>query len=196
MSVAEWSGGTTTQLAIWPKGADYAKRNFIWRVSSAKVEDEESVFTSLPGVSRCLMILDGQLRLVHEGHYDIRLGRFEQDNFDGGWLSRSYGRVTDFNLMTTSGEGRVQVVEVEPSTSRTIEPMPVVDAWECVSEVFYFLDGMELSPSDGSTLSVAEGDVLVLHSETGDRPESSLMLHNRSNTTAQTVRAVIYHPAR
>ena len=29
-----WSGGTTTQLAIAPKGALYAERSFLWRVSS------------------------------------------------------------------------------------------------------------------------------------------------------------------
>lgn len=45
-----WSGGTTTQLAIYPEDADYGKRNFTWRLSSATVEAEESVFTSLPGI--------------------------------------------------------------------------------------------------------------------------------------------------
>ena len=38
-----WSGGITTQLAIWPEGADYGARKFDWRISSAVVEDEESV---------------------------------------------------------------------------------------------------------------------------------------------------------
>ena len=32
-----WSGGTTTQLAIAPEGAVYADRDFLWRLSSAKV---------------------------------------------------------------------------------------------------------------------------------------------------------------
>ena len=37
-----WSGGTTTQLAIAPEGAVYADRDFLWRLSSAKVELEHS----------------------------------------------------------------------------------------------------------------------------------------------------------
>ena len=30
----QWSGGATTQLAIAPKGAVYADRDFLWRLSS------------------------------------------------------------------------------------------------------------------------------------------------------------------
>ena len=43
-----WSGGTTTQLTIAPAGAVYADRDFLWRVSSATVELDESDFTALP----------------------------------------------------------------------------------------------------------------------------------------------------
>ena len=40
-----WSGGTTTQLAIAPEGAVYGDRNFLWRLSSATVELDHSDFT-------------------------------------------------------------------------------------------------------------------------------------------------------
>ena len=43
-----WSDGTTTQLLIAPEGAHYAARDFLWRVSSATVELDESDFTPLP----------------------------------------------------------------------------------------------------------------------------------------------------
>ena len=92
LPVSRWSGGTTTQLAIWPEGAVYAERNFVWRVSSARVETQESEFTSLPGVARCLMVLDGTLHLEHEGRYEFmveagmpwlgRIVRYE------GWLEQ------------------------------------------------------------------------------------------------------------
>ncbi len=99
-------------------GGGYAERNFVWRVSSARVETEESEFTALPGIARCLMVLDGTLHLRHEGHYDVDLGRFAQDNFSGSWTTHSRGRVTDFNLMTASGEGRVQLLEAAPPRVR------------------------------------------------------------------------------
>lgn len=193
LATSEWSGGTTTQLAIWPESAIYAKRNFIWRVSSARVEAETSEFTSLPGVTRCLMILDGTLWLKHEGHYETTLERFAQDNFSGDWKTISRGRVTDFNLMTTSGEGRVQIVEAPSLSTRKIELMPVIHGWQMVSEVFYFLDGnMAVSLPDGNSTDIEAGDVLIVHRQhTSQTPH--VKFNNRNDKTIHAVRAIIYH---
>lgn len=193
LTTSEWSGGTTTQLAIWPENAIYAKRNFTWRVSSARVEAETSEFTSLPGVARCLMILDGTLWLKHEDHYETTLERFAQDNFSGDWKTISRGRVTDFNLMTTSGEGRVQIVETPSLSMRKIELMPVIHGWQMVSEVFYFLDGnMAVSLPDGNSTDIEAGDVLIVY-----RQNTSHVPHvefdNRNDKTIRAVRAIIYH---
>lgn len=108
-----WSGGTTTQLAIWPPDADYRDRNFLWRISSARVDQNESVFTALPGFHRILMILEGSIRLIHEGRREVELKPFEQDSFEGGWTTGSIGQCVDFNLMTAPEcEGRVEALEV------------------------------------------------------------------------------------
>jgi uncharacterized protein len=96
-----WSGGTTTQLFIYPENANYQERNFLFRISTATVETEESVFTKLPGISRQIMILAGTLKLEHTGRYTKILQKFETDSFEGDWETRGYGKVTDFNLMTT-----------------------------------------------------------------------------------------------
>lgn len=96
-----WSGGATTQLYIYPENSTYQDRNFQFRISTATVETEESVFTKLPGISRQLMILDGTLQLEHTGRYTKTLHKFETDSFEGDWETRGYGKVTDFNLMTT-----------------------------------------------------------------------------------------------
>lgn len=99
----KWLGGTTTQLAIYPEGASYADRNYLFRISTATVEAEESVFTSLQGVSRIIMILDGVLRLEHKGRHTNTLSKFETDSFEGDWETRGFGKVWDFNLMTRDG---------------------------------------------------------------------------------------------
>ncbi|MDR1048301.1 MAG: HutD family protein, partial [Synergistaceae bacterium] len=52
LRVAAWSGGSTTELFIYPGDADLAKRNFELRVSSATVEAEESLFSSFAGYVR------------------------------------------------------------------------------------------------------------------------------------------------
>ena len=98
-----WSGGTTTQLAIYPPGASYADRNFIFRLSSATVETEQSEFTHLPDYDRWLMIFEGSARLVHSSEREVTINPYEYDAFDGGISTVSFGRVTDYNLMLRKG---------------------------------------------------------------------------------------------
>lgn len=188
LTVARWSGGTTTQLAIWPLDGDYGQRRFVWRVSSARVEDEESTFTSLPGVARCLMILEGTLRLRHEDHYEKVLHPFEQDNFSGSWTTRSWGRVTDFNLMVKEGDGNVQVLDVAAAPCG-VALAPVTERWHCVSEVFYFLTEAEVVLPDGRSETLHAGDVLRLHA---DAPLGARTL-TLSGTAGRVIRCVIHH---
>jgi len=101
--VSKWSGGSTTELAIFPENADYAKRKFLWRVSSAKVELDKSSFTPLPGVQRIIMPLDGELKLHHLKQRKLILKPFEQDSFPGNWQTESEGKVQDFNVMCQAG---------------------------------------------------------------------------------------------
>lgn len=96
----KWSGGTTSQLYIYPEQSSYKERDFLFRISSARVEVVESTFTALPGVNREIMILDGTLELEHQGKYKKILKTFQQDHFPGEWHTTSRGKVTDFNLMT------------------------------------------------------------------------------------------------
>ena len=58
-STSAWSGGTTTELGIGPEGSRYADREFLWRISSATVDLEESTFTALPDYDRIIMTLEG-----------------------------------------------------------------------------------------------------------------------------------------
>lgn len=95
-----WSGGTTTELFIYPRESEYQKRNFLFRVSTATIEIEESQFTKLDEVNRKIMILDGKIELIHEGRYSKNLDKFDTDTFSGEWNTRSIGKATDFNLMT------------------------------------------------------------------------------------------------
>lgn len=96
-----WSGGTTTQLFIYPPTTNYQQQNFNFRLSSATVEIEESTFTLLPRVSRKLMILEGNITINHKNHYSKQLKKWDIDSFEGNWETSSIGKCTDFNLMTT-----------------------------------------------------------------------------------------------
>lgn len=98
---SEWSGGTTTELRIFPEDSAYGKRDFNYRVSTATVDVNESIFTSLPGIKRHLMVLAGEMTLVHDGRYEKNLNVYEQDRFMGDFRTRSISGlpVVDFNLM-------------------------------------------------------------------------------------------------
>lgn len=98
----KWSGGTSTELFISPKGSDYKKRDFDFRLSTATVEVEKSDFTPLPGFSRKLMILDGSIKIQHKNHYSRQLNKFDVDEFEGHWNTVSVGKCIDFNLMTNA----------------------------------------------------------------------------------------------
>jgi len=114
----KWSGGTTTELFIYPPTADYQNQDFNFRLSTAKVEAEKSEFTSLPGVSRKIIILDGEITINHEGHNLKKLGKFDIDSFEGSWKTFSEGICTDFNLMTigeTRGDLSVGIIDKNQS---------------------------------------------------------------------------------
>ena len=98
-----WSGGTTTQLAIFPPEAKYADRDFLWRVSSATVDLEESDFTALPDYDRLIATLRGEIVLTHNGGAPLTLRPYEVHAFSGGDATHSVGRCTDFNLMLRRG---------------------------------------------------------------------------------------------
>ena len=99
----QWASGTSTEIFIFPPDASFASRNFLFRISTATVEADESVFTHFAGITRHLMILQGELELIHEGRYTKHLKPYDQDTFSGEWSTRSKGRVTDFNLMLKEG---------------------------------------------------------------------------------------------
>lgn len=122
-TVSEWSGGKTRQIYIHPPGARYADRDFIFRVSSATVELDESDFTPLPDYRRYLSVLEGNVTLLIGENKPLVLGPHEIATFDGADRTRSQGRCTDFNLMLRKGAcgGRLRALHLARKAS---EPLP------------------------------------------------------------------------
>lgn len=160
LSTSKWSGGTTTQLYIYPESELYENRNFKFRISSAKVDLEESTFTKLPNIKRKIMILDGKLKLVHENHHEITLEKFDQDTFYGHWNTKSYGKVTDFNLMLNENtEGIIEHINLE--NERTID-YDNNNKYENLTEVFYIVKG-KINISIGDKCELLEtSDVAII----------------------------------
>ena len=45
--------------------------------------------------------------LAHQDEQVARLGELEQDRFDGAFSTKSFGRITDYNLMVAKGESGI-----------------------------------------------------------------------------------------
>ena len=110
--VGLWSGGSTTELFIWPEGADYSQREFAFRVSSARVDLEESDFTPLMGVTRYITTLTGGFTLTHPGCDPVVMGPVDKPyRFSGEIPTHCVGKATDFNLMLKGVDGEMRVCE-------------------------------------------------------------------------------------
>lgn len=68
------------------------------------------------------------------------LGELEQDRFDGAYLTKSFGRITDYNLMVAKGnQGFLDVIMPEAESSEPArEVYPDYELYTCA---FYCRSG-------------------------------------------------------
>jgi environmental stress-induced protein Ves len=144
-----WASGTSTEIFIYPPDSNFAERNFIFRISTATVEAEESDFTFFEGITRHLMILKGEMELIHEGRYNKHLKVFDQDTFSGEWKTRSKGKVTDFNLMLKGGaKGSLTHHKIESGNVAAFEAKSGFHFLYLVSGTMLLEDGLTLNAGD------------------------------------------------
>jgi environmental stress-induced protein Ves len=160
LNTSNWQGGTTTQLAIYPKEAIYKNLDFIFRISTATIEVEESTFTSLPNVSRVIMVLNGELIIQHKNQYTKQLKKFDTDVFSGDWETTSIGKVTDFNVMT---RGSAKAIAsgfslAEESKKELILNSDVMAIYISVGEVV-------IEQSSTQKVNASQGDVILISKE-------------------------------
>ncbi|MBO4872001.1 MAG: HutD family protein [Lachnospiraceae bacterium] len=131
-----WSGGATTQFLIWPREAEYPDRNFLWRISSATVENEESDFTALPDYYRFIATLKGEMHIAHSGGPEIHLPPYKIHTFDGADATISRGCCTDFNLMLRKGKafGRLEALSVGLTPELILPEKGILDTLLYVAE--------------------------------------------------------------
>ena len=95
-----WSGGLTYEYIIYPETASYADRDFVFRISSATIEQEPSVFTKFKGYYRYLVMLDNCLDV--EVNKEKRVyEKYEIMEFNSDDEVTSYTKGIDFNWMVS-----------------------------------------------------------------------------------------------
>ncbi|SFI82837.1 HutD family protein [Myroides guanonis] len=100
LTAAVWNGGKTFQYYIHPLKSNYSDKNFYYRISSATIEIEESLFTQFKGYNRYLIMLDNNLNIKHNGIIKS-FKPLEIFSFDSNDEVLSYSKGSDFNLMVT-----------------------------------------------------------------------------------------------
>ena len=158
-----WSGGTTTQLRIFPEGAVYADRSFLWRISSATVAVKESDFTSLPDYHRLISVLEGEMILSHNGHEPFTLQPYEVHAFEGSDATHSAGLCTDFNLMLrrNQAEGTVEALSLE-AEERAVGLAPGLD-----EVLLYCAEGSCSVTCKGKELVIGSRESLLIRQPEG-----------------------------
>lgn len=95
-----WSGGLTYEYMIYPETANYVDRDFVFRISSATIEQEPSEFTKFKGYYRYLVMLDNDLHIEVNKEKKV-YKKYEIMEFNSDDEVTSYTKGTDFNLMVS-----------------------------------------------------------------------------------------------
>jgi environmental stress-induced protein Ves len=157
-TTSNWSGGTTTQLFIYPPEASYAARNFLFRISTATVETETSTFTDLTGFNRILLLLNGELNITHNNSHTVALKAYQPHSFDGGWHTTAVGKVTDFNVISNPNiQAQVTVIELDANQSTQLN---TTANWVCL----YVTKGAIKVQQYNEEITINENDFLIIPS--------------------------------
>lgn len=118
-----WSGGVTREILIFPPDAEYGRRDFLYRASTAVVESRESIFTDLPGYDRFILPLSGEVTLSVD-RVRHHLLPFEVFAFDGAASTTSLSgpNLRDLNLMVRKGySAQVRVTRFQEPLEQDVE---------------------------------------------------------------------------
>jgi len=184
LQTSKWSGGTSTTLYIYPETASYQERNFLFRISTASIEVEESVFTSLPGISRVIMVLEGEIQLHHEGQHSASLCKFDTDCFSGDWKTICSGKAIDFNLMCTGAtQGNLHGVRLNIGSIWNVNSLKEDDVFG-----YYVYKGRLNVSTSTQIIQVNRGELLLFFNE--DR-EDRLTLEAMADSELAVITVVI-----
>ena len=170
----KWTGGDTKELAIFPETAKYLDRNFLWRLSTATCEKEETTFSKLADYERILMVLEGDVVLAHQDVRVARLGALEQDRFDGGYTTKSFGKMKDYNLMVTKGgAAELEVVELTADSHDLSLRRP--EGYEQYDVTLFCKEGFATVTCGAETAMLMPGQQMVVHFGEEKEPKIAAM---------------------
>lgn len=122
----KWSGGTTTELYIFPETARFGNDRFDFRISLATVDVMDTVYTPFPGIMRNLTVLDGTIDL-YDRTEKISLQAGDTFIFSGDSTITCHGLATNFNILYDPRAYNVETAFIERANkSITIEGFTLI----------------------------------------------------------------------
>jgi len=156
-----WSGGLTYEYMIYPKTANYADRDFIFRISSATIEKEPSEFTKFKGYYRYLAMLDNHLDIEINKEKKV-YKKYEIMEFNSDDEVTSYTKGIDFNWMVSEkiAHHKLKITNSNQNSNAQIVFLFSLDITTIkINENTYYLD-----PYDLLVIENPEKENVMLHS--------------------------------
>lgn len=124
------------------------------------------------------MVLNGSLKLIHENHHSLNLSPFEVDSFSGDWTTKSYGKVTDFNLMLNKDyTGNIDALYLKKDIKFSI------DKNLSHVEAFYTLEeGTYVSINEEEHIKLDENDLLIITFDKDNSKNNISICNNLKNS--------------
>ena len=161
-----WSGGTVSELYIYPENADFRNRDFIFRISTATVDVEKSDFTLFEDYSRIIKTLDNELLLTHNDNEKVALSKYQPHVFYGGDKTTSSGKVNDHNFIMKRGVCYGDVMGMSIAKGSVIYPRKGNDPCDEVFEIVYCAKGRLIFKVNDEEHHIDQGDVLMIDHKT------------------------------
>lgn len=159
--VEEKEGSRITQLAIFPYDKKSLERDFLWRLSKMTIETEEWEVEPFLGYDRTLTVAEGEVVLAHEGERVARLKEEEQDTFDGGKKTKSFGKMTGYDLLVQKGShGILEWTHVETNSKKLVP----ADCSQFQRRIWclYCSEGYCVVQAGDESILLREGEQLVM----------------------------------
>jgi hypothetical protein len=145
--------GLTEQIDIFPSEANVTERDFLWRLSSATIQ-QASTFSLFPKYDRLLMVIEGKGLILNQSP----LAPFEVFSFSGDVpmdCQLTAGPVLDLGLIYSPAEIEVQA-QIKLGLQSLTETFKATDVG-----YFYGLEGScTVIGEQGLCLSLMKGDTL------------------------------------
>ncbi len=162
MKKMTWSGGTITELFIYPENSEFENRDFIFEISTATVDVEQSNFTIFNNYNRIIMTLDNEFVVTHNDKETIALSKYEPHTFYGGDKTISRGKVNDYNFIMNREVCHGDITGMSLANGSVIYPRKGNDPCEKKLELVYCAKGKLTFKIHDIRNVIHQGDILII----------------------------------